>query len=28
MRTVSGIDYEYTAVGYEDAKIDEKAYRD
>jgi len=28
MRAVSGIDYEYTAVGYEDAKIDEKAYRD
>ena len=28
MREISGIDYEYTAVGYEDAKIDEKAYRD
>lgn len=28
MRKESGIDFEYTAVGYEDAKIDEKAYRD
>lgn len=28
MRKKTGIDAEYTAVGYEDAKIDEKAYRD
>ncbi len=28
MRGETGIDTEYTAVGYEDAKIDEKAYRD
>jgi len=28
MREKSGVDSEYTAVGYEDAKIDEKAYRD
>jgi multimeric flavodoxin WrbA len=28
MREKTGIDNEYTAVGYEDAKIDEKAYRD
>lgn len=28
MRKSTGIDSEYTAVGYEDAKIDEKAYRD
>jgi len=28
MRKVSGIDSRYTAVGYEDAKINEKAYRD
>lgn len=27
-RRLSGIDLEYTAVGYEDAKINEKAYRD
>ena len=27
-RQVTGIDEEYTAVGYEDAKLDEKAYRD
>jgi multimeric flavodoxin WrbA len=27
-RKISGVDYEYTAVGYEDAKRDEKAYRD
>lgn len=28
MRERSGIDSQYTAVGYEDAKLDEKAYRD
>lgn len=28
MRALSGIDHEYTNVGYEDAKLDEKAYRD
>ena len=28
MRSRTGIDTEYTAVGYEDAKIDEKAYSD
>jgi multimeric flavodoxin WrbA len=28
MRKLSGIDQEYAAVGYEDAKINEKAYRD
>lgn len=28
MRRISGIDHEYTNVGYEDAKLDEKAYRD
>jgi multimeric flavodoxin WrbA len=28
LRRISGVDHEYTAVGYEDAKIDEKAYRD
>jgi len=28
VREKSGIDFEYTPVGYEDAKIDEKAYRD
>lgn len=27
-RKVSGVDFEYTAVGYEDAKRNEKAYRD
>jgi multimeric flavodoxin WrbA len=27
-RKISGIDFEYTAVGYEDAKRDEEAYRD
>jgi len=28
MRRISGIDHEYTNVGYDDAKLDEKAYRD
>ena len=28
MRMRTGVDHEYTAVGYEDAKLDEKAYRD
>jgi len=28
LRKSSGVDYAYTAVGYEDAKRDEKAYRD
>ena len=27
-RMATGIDHDYTAVGYEDAKLDEKAYRD